>query len=142
MKLVVLTLLCFPLCAIGQSETEFSTTRTVDFENIARLDDKAELDDMHVAEVKFGVKTAPATVKVHPNPSSNDLYVTLNGNGKTGKVIVYDILGNILIEGESFQLTGGSNTWSHNVSAWHTGTYVVRVLQDDAVIKSLRFIKN
>ena len=142
MKLILLTFLCFPLFALGQDDAELSNSRAIDLANVSRTDHNAESADMRIGTVEFGVKTEPATVKIHPNPSSNDLYVTLNGTGRTGKVIVYDILGNIVVKGETFRLVGGSTTWSHNVSAWHTGTYVVRILKDDSVIKSLRFIKN
>jgi len=127
---------------IGQIATESDVHDAMDI-SIASIEGHRVLTaDIRGVEVDFGLQNRPATVKVHPNPSSSDLYVTLSGSGTTGKVIVYDILGNILVEGESFRLSGGSNTWSHNVSGWHTGTYVVRVLQDDAVVKSLRFIKN
>ncbi len=142
MRLIVLTFFCFPLLAVGQSISEYSVSVSTEIADASLEDHRFEVDEMSNTAVKFGLKPAPATVKVHPNPSSSDLYVTLSGSGTTGKVIVYDILGNILVEGESFRLSGGSHTWSHNVSSWHTGTYVVRVLQDDAVVKSLRFIKN
>jgi|GEM_PF-3407099 len=144
MRLLLLTILCFPLVAFAQGLSDFSVAYSpigIMYElqyHERNIDD--DIGDPTV--VSRPKKEEPATVKVHPNPSSSDLYVTLTGNGEKGKVVLYDILGNVLVEGKTFKLTGGATTWSHNVSAWHSGTYVVRVLQDGLVVKSLRFIKN
>ncbi len=142
MRLIALVFLCIPLYTIGQETSEFSDVVTSDMTDASDDGQRAASAQVQEGGVDFGIKGKPSTVEVHPNPSSSDLYVTLRGNGNTGKVIVYDILGNVLVEGESFQLNGGSHTWSYDVSMWHPGTYVVRVLQDDSVVKSLRFIKN
>jgi Secretion system C-terminal sorting domain len=142
MRIILLALLCFPLLVIGQASTAFGLLKTVDNTNESPVLDLIATNDMTLVAVEFGIKKETSSVKVHPNPSSRDLYVTLTGRGTTGKVVVYDILANVIVESEDFQLAGGSNMWSHNVSDWRTGTYVVRVLQDDTVVKSLRFIKN
>ena len=131
-----------PIYAISQNSDQLRDVQTANGINRATMLDAYSSITFDQPEVDFGLKIELPTVKVHPNPSSLDLYVTLNGSGRKGQVIVYDILGNIIVKSESFKLIDGTNTWSYNVSSWHAGTYVVRVLQDDSVVKSLRFIKN
>jgi hypothetical protein len=134
--------LCIPLAAAGQNGAEFALNGIQGRQYSSELDGIAAKEGVGLAKVSYGLSVSPPTVKIHPNPSSRDLYVTLAGNGTSGKVIVYDILGNVIVEGDRFEILQGTATWSHNVSDWHAGTYVVRILHDDDVVKSLRFIKN
>lgn len=142
MRITILPLLLLPIVTIGLQSTQLPEIQTTHGTNRASLTEVVRVADVDRTPADIGLNAEPATVKVHPNPSSLNLYVTLNGGGKLGRVIVYDILGNIIVKSETFKLNDGSNTWSHNVSNWHVGTYVVRVLQDNSVVKSLRFIKN
>ncbi len=142
MRLFLLVFFLFPFTAFGQISSDLVLESSTLNSGIQQNFTPTVFHDTPSAGVKFGLRKEPASVKIHPNPSSMDLYVTLTGSGEVGKVIVYDILGNIIVRGESFRLHGGSSSWSHDVSTWHPGTYVVRVLQDGSVVKSLRFIKN
>ncbi len=142
MRLLLLGFLYIPFAVFSQNTSELAAIRVYDQAYTAYSIPRADVQDARESVVGFGLSEKAASVKIHPNPSSSNLYVTLKGSGSDGKVVVYDILGNEIVEGEPFQLTGGSGTWSQNVSSWNPGTYVVRIFQDGEVVKSLRFIKN
>ena len=90
----------------------------------------------------FHESVQQTSVKIHPNPSDHTLRVTVNDTGSLGKIQVFDILGKPVLKGKSFDLIKGEATWTHDVSGWKTGTYVVRVFIDGTVVKTLRFVKN
>ena len=123
---MVLLLTCLAYACIGYGQTSPGQDGSSEPSVAASIKDKA----------------AETSVTIHPNPSEQYLRVTIKGSGTKGKVLVYDILGKLLLDGEQFDLLAGKATWTHDVSDWRGGTYVVRVLEDESVIKTLRFVKN
>lgn len=95
-----------------------------------------------------GISTTPATeanqlyqnqqnLIIYPNPSSDKLFVANLPNTFSGKVRVYNTMGQILLEehasGSGFMIETGR---------WHSGVYFLQIEGDEGEVITLKFIKN
>ncbi|MBA2612472.1 MAG: T9SS type A sorting domain-containing protein [Bacteroidetes bacterium] len=88
----------------------------------------------------LSTNTEPNTTKetlatlVYPNPASTEITVTTNVDG--AKLLIFNIMGQLLIENELNTLT------KINVSELKNGTYIYKIVKDNKIIKVDKLIIN
>jgi Zn-dependent metalloprotease len=85
--------------------------------------------------------TAMGSIALMPNPANNVLNVKLNAQraDNNGKLLIQNILGETLMT-QTTAISGGSNSWSLDLSAYAPGVYLLTLLSDKTTVTK-RFVK-
>ena len=84
--------------------------------------------------IASGVKPV---VTSYPNPVDDFLFINTSSSNTTGAVSVYDMLGNTLLQ-DSHSTNG---FFAIDVSSLSSGLYLVKVYQQEVVVKTIKCIK-
>ena len=84
--------------------------------------------------IASGVKPV---VTSYPNPVEDFLFINTSSSNTTGAVSVYDMLGNLLLQ-DSYSTNG---FFAIDVASLSSGLYLVKVYQQEVVVKTIKCIK-
>lgn len=112
----------------------YATIAEVELKNIDSLDNGI-LGKVILAHSFVGTDEAKmASVKLYPNPATENLTIELNKEFSTAKMTIIDILGNVLVEKN---ISGKQEV---NISHLAAGTYIIR-LSNNKDNTAMRFVK-
>lgn len=84
--------------------------------------------------------TSRLELQLYPNPSTEDITVTLDGFETTPVMQIVDVNGRIVIKSDQFKTLGGSNSFQVNVNTLPSGSYWLHAIYNSKVY-SLGFVK-